>query len=329
MCARGKEYDCSFKPSSQVTAPNSKRIGKALNNITKLYRNQGSGPWGASEVASLDKSLLELLRIFEKNDTIDKEAFSSLNGFEKITELLGSLILSDVVSKGNKKQMQTEENKENPPMNVTALHNKRNKESSKSPSTDELTDDSLSIDSHDVDNPSLRPPSCVLPPKSVGLCSKVIHGALKYNPNNSRHMLYSNLVSVLLDLLMQRLAEMTLKTSANYTSAGSPIVNLPSDPAVTNTLLALSEVLSVVSSSDLSPETNQQQKDQNRTESASWLRLQDMISYCVCVGVADRVSWYLSHVQGPGTLEVDAGVVELILAAMSLLSSMANCLQSK
>ena len=132
---------------------------------------------------------------------------------------------------------------------------------------------------------------------------------------------------------MQRLAEMTLKTSANYTSAGSPIVNLPSDPAVTNTLLALSEVLSVVSSSDLSPESNQQQKgsnqDQNRTESASWLRLQDMISYCVCVGVADRVSWYLSHVQGPGTLEADSGVVELILAAMSLLSSMANCLQSK
>lgn len=48
------------------------------------------------------------------------------------------------------------------------------------------------------------------------------------------------------------------------------------------------------------------------------------MSYCISVGLADKVSWYFSHVQGP--LDNDMAVVDVILAAMRLISALANTL---
>lgn len=54
---------------------------------------------------------------------------------------------------------------------------------------------------------------------------------------------------------------------------------------------------------------------------------QDVVSYCVSVGLVDKVSWYFSHVQGP--LDNEAGVVEVILAAMRLVSALAKTLSMR
>jgi len=323
MSTRAKEYDGGYKPESQPNSQNGKRIGKALTNITKLEKNQGSGPWAAAEVALLDKSLLELLRIFDKKDAADKSLFCAQNGFERIIQLLGSLINPDSVTSKNKKN---EENKENPPLNQIQSNNKKNRSKSDNGTLDDLTDDSLSIDSHDTTSNIPDVSACVLPAKSVGLCAKVLYLAVKCHDGNSRHIVYSNLISGILDLLMQRLGDMKLKTSPAQSNEGSFIQTLPSDLFVTQVLLLLAELLIVIVDSDMAGE---KKKGGASIFDSVWVRLQDVISYCVCVGVADKVSWYLSHVQGPAQLEADPGVGELILAAMGMLAAMAYALNCK
>ena len=54
---------------------------------------------------------------------------------------------------------------------------------------------------------------------------------------------------------------------------------------------------------------------------------QDVVSYCISVGLVDKISWYFSHVQGP--LDNEAGVIEVILAAMRLVSALAETLRMR
>ncbi|XP_047487554.1 S phase cyclin A-associated protein in the endoplasmic reticulum-like [Penaeus chinensis] len=166
---------------------------------------------------------------------------------------------------------------------------------------------------------------CVLPAKSLGFCGRVLLGACRNNPDNCRYILYSNLAGTLIDYLMQRLNELVIETT-RVGSNGSinTIVNLPSDAAIGAMFEVLAEMAQVLCDSDLKSglsSQNQSQKDQAET---TWLRIQDVVSYCVSVGLADKISWYFSHVQGP--LDNDVGVVEIILAAMRHISALAKCL---
>lgn len=88
MVTRGKEYNSAFKPAPLRESPNKVRIIKALQQITKLVANQGSGPWPSADLAALDRPLLELIRIMEKRETADQMMFMAQDGFTKINSVL-------------------------------------------------------------------------------------------------------------------------------------------------------------------------------------------------------------------------------------------------
>lgn len=297
MATRGRDYNGSFKqsPSSASGSQHSKRISKALNSITRLQTNQGTGPWSVSEVAALDKSLLELLRILDKKEASDQEAFCALNGYEKLTEFLLSLMPADGCRDDEGKKgaapaaescLGGESNKENPTRNddsggpnnearlATSNKNRNNNAPSKkknasaagnnrknlqqqqqqhlpqrsSSSIADDSDDLLStvtlISDNTTDDGSCPVSSsapfnlCVVPSKSVGLISRVLHTSLSRRASNCRHILHSNLVGVLLDWLMHRLQAMALDTGSGggATATSSFVLALPADPAVTHTL---------------------------------------------------------------------------------------------
>ncbi|XP_042882027.1 S phase cyclin A-associated protein in the endoplasmic reticulum-like isoform X3 [Penaeus japonicus] len=166
---------------------------------------------------------------------------------------------------------------------------------------------------------------CVLPAKSLGFCGRVLLGACRNNPDSCRYILYSNLAGTLIDYLMQRLNELVIETT-RVGSNGSinTIVNLPSDAAIGAMFEVLAEMAQVLCDSDLKSGLSSQEQSLKDQAETTWLRIQDVVSYCVSVGLADKISWYFSHVQGP--LDNDAGVVEIILAAMRLISALAKCL---
>ena len=92
MTTRGKDFINSYKPILLKDSPNKIRLSKALQQIAKLVANQGSGPWPVSDLAALDKPLLELLRILEKKERLDQLMFSALDGFGKINSVLKAII---------------------------------------------------------------------------------------------------------------------------------------------------------------------------------------------------------------------------------------------
>nr|XP_045611735.1 S phase cyclin A-associated protein in the endoplasmic reticulum-like isoform X1 [Procambarus clarkii]XP_045611736.1 S phase cyclin A-associated protein in the endoplasmic reticulum-like isoform X1 [Procambarus clarkii]XP_045611737.1 S phase cyclin A-associated protein in the endoplasmic reticulum-like isoform X1 [Procambarus clarkii] len=166
---------------------------------------------------------------------------------------------------------------------------------------------------------------CVLPAKSLGYSGRVLLGVCRANTNNCRHTLYSNLVGSLIDYLMQRLNELVIETTrVGSNSSINTIVNLPADTASAAIFEVLAEVVHVLCDGDIQPAISSQDQAIKDQADSTWQRLQDIVSYCVSVGLADKVSWYFSHVQGP--LDNDAGVVEVILAAMRLVSALAKTL---
>ncbi|KAK8737999.1 hypothetical protein OTU49_004339, partial [Cherax quadricarinatus] len=265
MITRGKEYNSAFKPAPRRDSPNKVRIIKALQQISKLVTNQGSGPWPSADLAALDRPLLELARIMEKRETADQMMFSAQDGFSKIDSVLKAIL----------------------------------------------------------DSTEQRP--CVLPAKSLGYSGRVLLGVCRKSMDNCRHTLYSNLVGNLIDYLMQRLSELVIETTrVGSNSSINTIANLPPDAASAAIFEVLSEVVYVLCDGDIQPAVASQDKGVKDQADFTWQRLQDVVSYCVSVGLADKVSWYFSHVQGP--LDNDAGVVEVILAAMRLVSALAKTL---
>ncbi|XP_071533158.1 uncharacterized protein ssp3 isoform X2 [Panulirus ornatus] len=174
-----------------------------------------------------------------------------------------------------------------------------------------------------LDSTEQRP--CVLPAKSLGYSGRVLLGACRNNTDSCRHVLYSNLAGTLTDYLMQRMNELVIETTrVGSNNSINTIVNLPSDAALAAIFEVLAEVLQVLCDRDMQPAVSSPDQVVKDQADSSWLRLQDVASYCVSVGLADKVSWYFSHVQGP--LDNDAGVVEVILAAMRFISALGKTL---
>ncbi|MPC59978.1 S phase cyclin A-associated protein in the endoplasmic reticulum [Portunus trituberculatus] len=169
---------------------------------------------------------------------------------------------------------------------------------------------------------------CVLPAKSLGFSGRVLLGSCRNNIDNCRHVLYSNLVGTLIDYLIQRMNSLVNEsTRMGSNNSINSVVNLPSDAAAGAIFEVLAEVIQVLYQEDLLPAASTQDQAIKDRADASWQRLQDVVSYCVSVGLVDKVSWYFSHVQGP--LDNEAGVVEVILAAMRLVSALAKTLSMR
>ncbi|XP_047736695.1 S phase cyclin A-associated protein in the endoplasmic reticulum [Hyalella azteca] len=274
-------------------------------------------------------------------------------------------------SNRKKKKLNSSDRTKSSSTNTKSVSNKNKQRSSHNLEDDDDIDSILSMSlSQELNSMtpnilSTKPTPCVVPEKSLGLCSRVLLQAVAGHPGNSRHLVYSNQIVALLDWLMHRLQSLQQRAHeapASVAGGASVIMSLPTDPAVVHTLEVLAEVLTVVSESDLnnnspgedsskgtpsggsssggtsSRGTSQRalvrsssgssagENQAKETQDFAWFRLQDVVSYCVAVGVADRVSWYLGHVQGPGDIEADPAVSQLILAAMQLLSALVSTL---
>ncbi|XP_063880487.1 S phase cyclin A-associated protein in the endoplasmic reticulum-like isoform X3 [Scylla paramamosain] len=169
---------------------------------------------------------------------------------------------------------------------------------------------------------------CVLPAKSLGFSGRVLLGSCRSNVDNCRHVLYSNLVGTMIDYLIQRMNSLVSEsTRMGSNNSINSVVNLPSDAAAGAIFEVLAEVIQVLYQEDLLPAASTQDQTIKDKADATWQRLQDVVSYCVSVGLVDKVSWYFSHVQGP--LDNEAGVVEVILAAMRLVSALAKTLSMR
>ncbi|XP_050730260.1 S phase cyclin A-associated protein in the endoplasmic reticulum-like isoform X1 [Eriocheir sinensis] len=169
---------------------------------------------------------------------------------------------------------------------------------------------------------------CVLPAKSLGYSGKVLLGGCRDNYENCRYVLYSNLVGVMIDYLIQRMNSLVSEgTRMGSNNSINAIVNLPSDAAAGAVFEVLAEVIQVLCQEDLLPAMNTQDQAVKDKAEATWHRLQDVVSYCVSVGLVDKVSWYFSHVQGP--LDNEAGVVDVILSAMRLITALAKTLSMR
>ena len=92
MTTRGKEYMAKFSLDVPKDTPNKSRLNKTIQQINKLTSNQGSGPWPSSDLSQLDKSLLELQRIFKMENKTDQTAFCALEGFSKLNSVLEVIV---------------------------------------------------------------------------------------------------------------------------------------------------------------------------------------------------------------------------------------------
>lgn len=73
---------------------------------------------------------------------------------------------------------------------------------------------------------------CVLPAKSLGYSGKVLLGACRDNYENCRYVLFSNLVGIMIDYLIQRMNSLVSEgTRMGSNNSINSIVNLPSDAA--------------------------------------------------------------------------------------------------
>ena len=209
-----------------------------------------------------------------------------------------------------------------------------------------------------------------IPIKSMSLCSQVILSSITGHLDNCKHLVYSNLIIVLLDWLGVRLIRMTKETGSALHAV---------DPSVVNTMKIIAHVINMLSSVSSEVGANPQPtrrasrnfsesssvscktiddianyesfKDAksfsgidsgivNKSNSVSEIstktgtaayddtrsRIQDLISYCICSGVADKISWYLNRVQGPLPLEVDPECAPFIMSSISLLDALTNAL---
>ena len=71
-----------------VDSPNLAKIGKAVRDIEKLLGSQGKSAWQNNSVTMLERSLGEISRALEKNNSkADRDAFFALKGFSALNRI--------------------------------------------------------------------------------------------------------------------------------------------------------------------------------------------------------------------------------------------------
>lgn len=95
MTSRGREFLKNYNNPAFKDSVIKNRISKSLAQIGKLLLCQGTGPWLATDVSQLDKNLLELLRILEKNDDGEQKIFASLDGFRRLLVILEQIMCEE------------------------------------------------------------------------------------------------------------------------------------------------------------------------------------------------------------------------------------------
>lgn len=97
MAAKGREYESNLSSVSSQRQESSKkpRLQKIVKDLNRQLQSQGSGPWPANRVGSVERSLGELSRILESKVTADQVTFCNLGGLTALTRLL---LVPDIAS---------------------------------------------------------------------------------------------------------------------------------------------------------------------------------------------------------------------------------------
>lgn len=89
MTSKGKEYE-NMMLTNIKTAESQKqgKLQKCVKDINKILQAHSNGPWPASKVASLDKSLGEISRLLEDKNSNDQKIFCHLGGLTVLSRVL-------------------------------------------------------------------------------------------------------------------------------------------------------------------------------------------------------------------------------------------------
>ncbi|MGH0168570.1 UNVERIFIED_CONTAM: hypothetical protein FKN15_054733 [Acipenser sinensis] len=89
MNSRGKEYETSLEPKSQVPdSPHKAKLQRLVKDLVKQLPGQDSGHWTNNKVSGLDRTLGEISRILEKQNNADQVAFQVGGGLSALEQIL-------------------------------------------------------------------------------------------------------------------------------------------------------------------------------------------------------------------------------------------------
>ncbi|XP_072138880.1 S phase cyclin A-associated protein in the endoplasmic reticulum isoform X5 [Mobula birostris] len=101
MNSRGKEYESSLETKAQIPdSPFKAKLQRLVKDLLKQQQGQDSGPWANNKVLSLDRTLGEINRILEKQNSADQIGFQvggGLTALEQILQVVNAISSPNVV----------------------------------------------------------------------------------------------------------------------------------------------------------------------------------------------------------------------------------------
>ncbi|XP_051916389.1 S phase cyclin A-associated protein in the endoplasmic reticulum isoform X5 [Hippocampus zosterae] len=89
MNSRAKQYETSFEAKTQVPdSPYKAKLQRLVKDLLKQLQGQDSSQWANNKVSGLDRTLGEISRILEKQNTADQIAFQMGGGLSALEQIL-------------------------------------------------------------------------------------------------------------------------------------------------------------------------------------------------------------------------------------------------
>ena len=140
--------------------------------------------------------------------------------------------------------------------------------------------------------------TCVIPLKSLVSLGRVVCRAVQDHPANTLHLLLSNRLALVADILLDRLVRLE---GVGELDAG---LGPDTDPLSASLMVLLSSAIQQLSSCEVSP----------RQEVRA--RLQDLVSYIVCSGTVDSLAGYFQLVRDP--IDSSPEVAQFLLTSLQV-----------
>jgi len=151
--------------------------------------------------------------------------------------------------------------------------------------------------------------TCVIPIKSLVSAGRVLSKATHNHTGNSGFLMMSNRLTLIADILLDRLARLTPEQPKIEEVGEGP----DTDPLSQSLMSLLSSNIEHMSKEKL---------DQPLAN-----RLQDMVSYIVCSGTVDSLANYFQLVRDP--IDSSPEVAEFLLSALQLLTSLTAAIEQQ
>jgi len=165
--------------------------------------------------------------------------------------------------------------------------------------------------------------SCVVPMKSIVTCCRAWTAACAGHRISSEHVLKSNYLSVMADVLADRLHVLVPSSSAlGDDDCPPPLGDPQTDPVAQALLGLLAKALDDLASFVVADGVHVDQSAPGDT----CVRTQDFCSYLVAVGVVDKLAEYLQGVQDPIDGKPELG--EFLLRSLRFMASLAGAVET-